>query len=77
VRRCGECGSEELVPVNIKGRKFPYKQYEWVELAVDFQVTGCAKCPNYILKSGEMAALDAVIEESLRRGTNTKLAEEW
>jgi hypothetical protein len=70
--RCGECGDKDLEMMNWKGRKIPYMQYEWVQIALDFYTLGCPACGNLTLRSSECAALDKIIEESLRQGTNHK-----
>jgi hypothetical protein len=63
--RCGNCGHKPMVMKDAKGRKFPYKAYEGVELKVSCELLTCEKCGEIGLKASDCQRLDKAIEESI------------
>jgi hypothetical protein len=63
---CGECGSKNVSIKNVKGRAFPYKQYESIVLTEDLELLTCNDCSNYMIKSNDCKLLDIALEASLQ-----------
>jgi hypothetical protein len=63
--RCGNCGSENIIRANAKGRKFMYRKWDDVELKVDLDLLTCQECTNILLAEGDTEALDMAIRKSL------------
>ena len=71
--RCGECGSRNIKPTNVKGSFFPHKQYSKVLLTVDLVLNVCVDCDNQIHIGGDGVKIDIALEESISQGAYTEI----
>lgn len=65
-KRCGECGSKNIVLQNIKGASFPYKSFPSVELTKDLELYVCDECKNIIYGPRDVSRLDQAIESTIQ-----------
>lgn len=70
--RCGECGNTHLERKSVKGCRFPYKSYQWVEISKDGLDLLTCQCGNHVINSAEIPKLDQLIRESLEEGAPRK-----
>lgn len=66
MKRCGECGSTNIVLKSARGKTFPHKEYRAVPLLFDYDVRTCENCGNLILSNTNIWELNELIEKSIQ-----------
>jgi len=70
MRRCHECGSNNIGSLNLKGREFPYKDAKLV-LDIDlFVERGCKDCGEFGMWHKEIINLDIALEPIYKKWKN-------
>lgn len=64
-KRCGECASKNIKETNLKGKRFPWKDYPSVLLSQDFKAQTCQDCGELILRGSDSANFDKAIKTSI------------
>lgn len=64
-RRCGQCGSLELLKITQTNVMWPWRDYPMVPLVRPPDGLCCKKCGELIFSAAHMKALDALTEESI------------
>lgn len=70
--KCGNCGSENIVRKNAKGRTFGYMKWDDLELKEDVELLTCLDCTNIILVQGDSELLDAGLKKSLEHPSKSQ-----
>lgn len=65
MKRCGECGSQNLKLKNIKGTVHPWRDFLNVELLCDQNAFVCEECGNTPMTSKDITHLEKNIRSSL------------
>jgi transcriptional regulator with XRE-family HTH domain len=63
-KKCHLCNNY-LVDTNIKGTVFPWKDFSFVELLLDFKALKCQSCGEIMIKGGDAAKLDEALAKSI------------
>ena len=65
MKRCGECGSTNIVLRSAKGKFFPYKDHRRVPLLYDYQTRTCSNCENIILSNKDIWEINELLAKSI------------
>lgn len=60
--RCGQCGSEDITKISMKGRDHSYKGKP-VVFPTDYKVRICCKCNNLILSNLDIKRINNVLQK--------------
>lgn len=64
--KCDDCGSENVVKKNAKGRKFGFQKWDEIELLVDLELHTCEECGNIMVVGNDYEKLQKALEKSIR-----------
>jgi DNA-binding transcriptional regulator YiaG/DNA-directed RNA polymerase subunit RPC12/RpoP len=74
--RCGECGHRGLVERNVRGWwGFPWKDYPYVTVQIDFNLPVCPKCNNVVIPGSAVRGLDDALEKSILKTISSLMLE--
>jgi ribosome-binding protein aMBF1 (putative translation factor) len=65
VKRCGNCGSNEVRPQDQKNKAFPFKDYSNVYLRRSLVVPECTICHELVMSAGMISELTEALKQSV------------
>ena len=71
LKKCGQCGSNEIKESDVKGKSFPFRDYPAVQLMKSTRFAQCRSCGEVLLSLPDAKKLDLLLEKSITLQINS------